>query len=122
MATSEYALIPLTSLNQLPYLDAKHEYLWGSRMVSEVAERDVPTLRLDKPHTVRSLTGKLLELARLGAADTGFPILAKEPISEDGRTFGVMRVMGFLGMNELEHALCALTLMTNYLKVKQGKS
>lgn len=74
--------------------------------MSEVAERDVPTLRVDKPHTVRSLTGRLLELSRLGLADTGFPLLAKEPISEDGRVFGVNRVMGFLGMNELEHALC----------------
>lgn len=61
---------------------------------------------MDKPHTVRSLTGRLLELSRLGLADTGFPLLAKEPISEDGRVFGVNRVMGFLGMNELEHALC----------------
>jgi chloride channel 3/4/5 len=94
------------SLNQLPYLDAKHEYLWGSRMVSEIADRDVPTLRVDKPHTVRSLTGKLLELARLGLADTGFPLLVKEPIMEDGRQFGCFRVVGFLGMNELEHALC----------------
>lgn len=79
-------------------------------MVSEVAERDVPTLRIDKPHTVRSLTGKLLELSRLGLADTGFPLLAKEPISEDGRVFGVNRIMGFLGINELEHALCTCTL------------
>jgi chloride channel 3/4/5 len=96
----------MISLNQLPYLDSKHEYLWGSRMVSEIADREVPTLRVDKPHTVRSLTGKLLELARLGLADTGFPLLVKEPIMEDGRQFGCFRVVGFLGMNELEHALC----------------
>ena len=93
------------SLNQLPYLDSKHEYLWGSRMVSEIADRAIPTLRVDKPHTVRSLTGKLLELARLGLADTGFPLLVKEPVMEDGRQFGCFRVVGFLGMNELEHAL-----------------
>jgi len=82
------------SLNQLPYLDSKHEYLWGSRMVSEIADRAVPTLRADKPHTVRSLTGKLLELARLGLADTGFPLLVKEPVMEDGRQFGCFRVVG----------------------------
>jgi chloride channel 3/4/5 len=93
------------SLNQLPYLDSKHEYLWGSRMVSEIADRAIPTLRVDKPHTVRSLTGKLLELARLGLADTGFPLLVKEPVMEDGRQFGCFRVVGILGMNELEHAL-----------------
>jgi chloride channel 3/4/5 len=50
---------------------------------------------------VRSLTGKLLELARLGSADTGFPVLVKE----GGGGSSVLRVVGFLGMNELEHAL-----------------
>lgn len=117
------------SMNQLPYLDAKHEYFWGSRLVSEVAERDVPILRADKVHTVRTLTGKLLELARLGMADTGFPVLVKEATAhasydrerERQRTGdrvherhgerenrGCLRVVGFLGMNELEHALCEL--------------
>lgn len=115
---SERTLI--ASMNQLPYLDAKHEYFWGSRLVSEVAERDVPILRADKVHTVRSLTGKLLELARLGMADTGFPVLVKEAsahasasasASDRGgggkreRETGCLRVVGFLGMNELEHAL-----------------
>nr|XP_018261404.1 voltage-gated chloride channel [Kwoniella dejecticola CBS 10117]OBR83562.1 voltage-gated chloride channel [Kwoniella dejecticola CBS 10117] len=88
-------------LNQLPYLDQKHEYLWGSRRASSVADKTVPILRADKPHTVRSLTGKLLELVRLGMADTGFPILVKEK--------SCLRVVGFLGMNELEHALSELS-------------
>ncbi|ORY35468.1 putative voltage-gated chloride channel [Naematelia encephala] len=97
-------------LNQLPYLDAKHEYLWGGRRVSEIADRHVPYLRADKTHTVRTLTGKLLESARLGLADTGFPVLIKDVISEDGRpsASAVLRVVGFLGMNELEHALSVL--------------
>lgn len=116
------------SLNQLPYLDSKHEYLWGSRVVEEVADRSIPVLRADKTHTVRSLTGRLLELARAGMADTGFPILVKE---SEGRGFGHgyghgkdregdrggggggggMRVVGFLGFNELEHALGEYTRM-----------
>nr|XP_019011401.1 voltage-gated chloride channel [Kwoniella pini CBS 10737]OCF50182.1 voltage-gated chloride channel [Kwoniella pini CBS 10737] len=88
-------------LNQLPYLDQKHEYLWGSRRASSVADKSVPILRADKQHTVRSLTGKLLESVRLGMTDTGFPILVKER--------SCLRVIGFLGMNELEHALSELS-------------
>ncbi|AFR95662.2 voltage-gated chloride channel [Cryptococcus neoformans C23] len=111
-------------LNQLPYLDSKHEYLWGSRRASSVADRSVPHLRADKPHTVRSLTGKLLELVRLGMEDTGFPVLVKEVTSAggpstsasvgleggigSGRERSCLRVVGFLGINELEHALSEL--------------
>ncbi|WVQ81895.1 hypothetical protein IAT38_004022 [Cryptococcus sp. DSM 104549] len=112
-------------LNQLPYLDSKHEYLWGSRRASSVADRAVPHLRADKPHTVRTLTGKLLELVRLGMEDTGFPVLVKETTSAGGGATGglglglengigsgrersCLRVVGFLGMNELEHALSEL--------------
>ncbi|WVQ99955.1 hypothetical protein IAU59_007098 [Kwoniella sp. CBS 9459] len=113
-------------LNQLPYLDQKHEYLWGSRRASSVADRFVPILRADKQHTVRSLTGKLLELVRLGMADTGFPVLVKEATANggsgaaglgmgletgvsSGRERSCLRVVGFLGMNELEHALSELS-------------
>ncbi|WVF72754.1 hypothetical protein IAT40_007572 [Kwoniella sp. CBS 6097] len=113
-------------LNQLPYLDQKHEYLWGSRRASSIADRSVPILRADKQHTVRSLTGKLLELVRLGMADTGFPVLVKEVTANggsgaaglgmglesgisSGRERSCLRVVGFLGMNELEHALSELS-------------
>ncbi|ORX38562.1 chloride channel [Kockovaella imperatae] len=95
-------------LNQLPYLDSKGEYLWGKRQVLDVADTDVPYLRADKLHTVRSLTGKLLELVRLGMEDTGFPVLVKEHVENDGRAFTALRIVGFLGMNELEHALALL--------------
>lgn len=75
-----------------------------------MSERDVPILRADKQHTVRTLTGKLLELVRVGMADSGFPILVKESVEADGRAYSGLRVVGFLGMNELEHALCESTL------------
>ncbi len=69
-------------------------------------DRDAPTLRADKTHTVRELTGRLLELVRLGYADAGFPVLVKEPAADrEGRTFPTLRILGFLGINELEHAL-----------------
>ena len=110
-SAQEWHLAALTySLNQLPYLDSKHEYLWGGRRAAEIAQRDIPTIRADKAHTVRSLTGKLLELVRIGMADSGFPVVVKETVDAEGRTFSAMRVVGFLGMNELEHALCELTI------------
>ncbi|WWD19024.1 hypothetical protein CI109_103482 [Kwoniella shandongensis] len=99
-------------LNQLPYLDAKHEYLWGSRRAATIADRSVPILRADKQHTVRSLTGKLLELVRLGMADSGFPVLVKEQTATTAGGMGersCLRIVGFLGMNELEHALAELS-------------
>ncbi len=77
------------------------------------AQVDVPYLRADKPHTVRELTGKLLELVRLGLADTGFPCLQKEVIQEpDGRQVYCLRVVGFLAVNELEHALCEFQFLS----------
>ena len=94
------------SLNQLPYLDSKHDFVWAGRQAVEAADSDVPVLRADKAHTVRSLTGKLLELVRLGMTDSGFPILVKETVDADGRTYSGLRIVGFLGMHELEHALC----------------
>jgi chloride channel 3/4/5 len=74
----------------------------------------IPTLRADRDHTVRSLTGRLLELVRTGMTDTGFPVLVKDRLGAGGTGAtgemggderGVLRVVGFLGMNELEHAL-----------------
>ncbi|GMK55767.1 hypothetical protein CspeluHIS016_0208230 [Cutaneotrichosporon spelunceum] len=96
-------------LKKLPYLSNKEEYLWGGRLVSEVMDRDAPTLRADKTHTVRELTGRLLALVRLGYADAGFPVLVREPAADrEGRTFPTLRILGFLGVNELEHALTEL--------------
>ncbi|EIW67300.1 hypothetical protein TREMEDRAFT_34025 [Tremella mesenterica DSM 1558] len=88
-------------LNQLPFLDSKHEYLWGGRRAIDVADHEVPFLRADKVNSVRRLTGQLLALVRTDMADTGFPLLVKENSNS-------LRIVGFLGMNELEHALRTL--------------
>ncbi|KAK4689513.1 hypothetical protein P7C73_g598, partial [Tremellales sp. Uapishka_1] len=97
-------------MNQLPYLDGKAEYLWGGHRLSEVADREVPTLRADATHTVRELTGRLLELVRLGLGDTGFPIVVKEQtMGSDGKKYHCLRTIGFLGVNELEHSLSMLS-------------
>ncbi|EKM81010.1 hypothetical protein AGABI1DRAFT_37258 [Agaricus bisporus var. burnettii JB137-S8] len=86
-------------LNQLPYLDYKHEYLWGNLQISDVTSRDPDVIRLDENNTVRSLRDKLLCLETSGNDDGGFPILRSEP-DGDG-----LRMIGYIGASELEHAL-----------------
>ncbi|KAK2463234.1 hypothetical protein APHAL10511_004889 [Amanita phalloides] len=87
-------------LNQLPYLDSKHEYLWRNVQISDVTARDVEVIRLDKTNTVRSLRDQLLKLMAAGHDDGGFPILRNAADDHDS-----MRLIGYIGTNELEHAL-----------------
>ncbi|KAM6502232.1 Chloride channel [Amanita muscaria] len=87
-------------LSQLPYLDSKHEYLWGNLQISDVTQRDVEVIRLDRENTVRSLCNQLLRLVASGQDDGGFPVLRKDSGTLDG-----LRLAGFIGTNELEHAL-----------------
>ncbi|ESK97097.1 voltage-gated chloride channel [Moniliophthora roreri MCA 2997] len=86
-------------LQQLPYLDAKHEYLWGDLQIEDITVRDVEVVRLDHTNTVTSLRDQLQILVSFGNDDSGFPILRKDG-SDDK-----MRMVGFIGANELEHAL-----------------
>ncbi|KAF8633290.1 hypothetical protein AX17_004465 [Amanita inopinata Kibby_2008] len=87
-------------LNQLPYLDSKHEYLWGNLQINDVTVRDVEVIRLDGKNTVKSLRDQLLNLMSSGHDDSGFPILRRDTDDQDG-----MRLVGYIGANELEHAL-----------------
>ncbi|KAI5123892.1 hypothetical protein M0805_005708 [Coniferiporia weirii] len=84
-------------LSQLPYLDAKHEYLWGNLLVSDLTDRNVGAICLDEANTVKSLRDKLQESLRTGYADSGFPVLRRD--------LRGMRMVGYIGFNELEHAL-----------------
>ncbi|KAI0929941.1 hypothetical protein AcV5_006776 [Taiwanofungus camphoratus] len=84
-------------LSQLPYLDAKHDYLWGSLQIDDVTDRDVDVIRVDREKTVRTLRDQLQGLLLTGNSDSGFPILR----SDDGG----LRMVGYIGANELEHAL-----------------
>jgi chloride channel 3/4/5 len=65
-------------------------------------DRDVEAIRLDKENTVKTLRDQLLRLMASGQDDSGFPILRKESEATEG-----MRLVGFIGANELEHALSA---------------
>ncbi|KAF9529368.1 clc channel [Crepidotus variabilis] len=86
-------------LSELPYLDTKHEYLWGNTLISDVMQRDVDVIRLDRKNTAKSLKAQLVNLTSSGIDDIGFPILRRD-INDDG-----MRMVGYIGVNELEHAL-----------------
>ncbi|KAI0267130.1 chloride channel [Gloeopeniophorella convolvens] len=85
-------------LAQLPYLNAKHQHIWAGHFISGAMDRDVATIHVERGNTVRTLRDQLARLVASGYADTGFPILRGD---EDGGS----RMVGFIGANELEHAL-----------------
>jgi len=85
-------------LSQLPYLNAKHQYLWGGLTVSDAMDREVEVIDVAHLNTVRTLRDQLAHLVTTGYADTGFPILRAD---ENGKA----KMLGFIGVNELEHAL-----------------
>ncbi|TDL24300.1 hypothetical protein BD410DRAFT_116394 [Rickenella mellea] len=89
-------------LSQLPYLDAKREYVWEKLRVSDVTDRDVDIIRVDEENTIKSLRMKLQNFVSAYYADSGFPIVRREA--------GGMKMIGYIGLNELEHALSIVTL------------
>lgn len=102
-------------MSQLPYLDAKHDYIWVEHQMSDVVsgfppssmrkyltrtlqtDRDVEVIRVDVQNDVKNLRDKLQKLVDSGNDDSGFPI-----IKEDSNG---PRLLGYIGANELEHAL-----------------
>ncbi|KAG1802616.1 chloride channel [Suillus plorans] len=89
-------------LSQLPYLDAKHEYLWSNLSIKEVTDRDVDVIRVDQHNTVESLRAQLQSLLNAERDDGGFPIV-RQRCDEDG-----LRMVGYIGASELEHALAVV--------------
>lgn len=61
--------------------------------------RDVEVIRLDQKNTVNTLSSQFANLTSSGADDGGFPILRRYG-NDDG-----MRMVGYIGANELDHAL-----------------
>ncbi|KAG8904478.1 hypothetical protein FRB99_001690 [Tulasnella sp. 403] len=80
-------------LSQLPYLDHKQEYLWGAYQVLDITDKTLDAIRCDIPNTVRTLSDKLRDAASSGVIE-GFPLITGEG-----------KVVGYIGINELEHAL-----------------
>ena len=60
-------------------------------------DRHVGVIHLEEENTVKSLRDKLQDSLSSGYADSGFPILRRDVLG--------MRVAGYIGVNELEHAL-----------------
>jgi chloride channel 3/4/5 len=86
-------------LSQLPFLDAKVEYLWGKLQIIDATDREVDVIRADRVNTVESLRDQLQSLLSSGRDDGGFPILRE--VDSDGAA----KMIGYIGTNELEHAL-----------------
>ena len=87
-------------LQELPYLDYKHEYTWGNLQLSDVVVKEGITIRADEDNTVQNLSEKLIALVASGAHDSGFPILRRD----DNDALGT-RLVGYIGVGELEHGL-----------------
>ena len=63
-------------------------------------DRDVEVINVAHSNTVRTLRDQLARVDAAGYADTGFPIIRTD---ENGGA----QMLGFIGGNELEHALSA---------------
>ena len=61
-------------------------------------------IKLDNENTVESLRDQLQAVLHAGHDDTGFPILRKDKHDEG------LRMVGYIGTNELEHALSTFRL------------
>jgi chloride channel 3/4/5 len=69
--------------------------------------RDVEVIRQDRENTVESLRDQLQAVLCAGHDDTGFPILRQDKHDEG------LRMVGYIGANELEHALSMLLSVHN---------
>lgn len=65
-------------------------------------------IRVDRHNTVESLRDQLQLLLNASRDDSGFPILRP---SHDGDG---MRMIGYIGASELEHALCRFFLFSHF--------
>lgn len=81
-------------MNQLPFLEYTHGYLWGAHTLQDVVNTRVDVIRADLNETVETLQGKL---RRVEEDDGGFPVVVKEG--------DMYKLIGYIGNNELENAL-----------------
>ena len=78
----------IIDMTKLPFLDAKHEYRFGSDSVLDVATKKIPIIRIDKEHSVSTLLDKLDILVHKGLSDSGFPLV----LNDDG----TIRLIGYI--------------------------
>lgn len=85
----------------LPYLDAKAEYIHSANP-GEVVDAEVPFISLDATNTVGSLREQLVDLYQEGRA-SGFPILGRDDDAVERASS--RRMYGYIASKELEHGL-----------------
>jgi chloride channel 3/4/5 len=73
-------------------------------MTSTQTDRDAQVIRLDMENTVESLRDQLQALLCAGHDDIGFPILRSDKHNDD------LKMIGYIGASELEHALSIVEL------------
>lgn len=84
-------------LLRLPYLDFKHQHLWGGLRLEDAINREVEVIYADRLNSVDLLRDQLERAVSSGETDGGFPVVREEQ--------GRLRLVGYIGVNELEHAL-----------------
>lgn len=72
-------------------------------------DRDVEVIRVDLENTVKSLRDKLQKLVDSANDDSGFPIVREDSVGP--------RLIGYIGANELEHALSSYRYSLSLRKV-----
>jgi len=84
-------------LLRLPYLDFKHQHLWGGLRLEDAIDREVEVIYADRLNSVELLRDQLERAVSSGETDGGFPVVREEQ--------GQLKLVGYIGLNELEHAL-----------------
>ncbi len=80
-------------------------------VVALQTDREVEVIRVENNNTVKYLRDKLQTLILAGNDDSGFPILREDE--------GGSRMVGYIGANELEHAL-SRPLSNSYRPISHG--
>jgi chloride channel 3/4/5 len=84
-------------MNQLPFLDAKHDYHWNEYELRDIADSEIPVIRVDGDNTVRHVRDVLIAFVQAGYEDGVIPVLKGFEDEE--------KLVGVIGAGELEHAL-----------------
>ncbi|KAJ9123318.1 hypothetical protein QFC22_001517 [Naganishia vaughanmartiniae] len=93
------------NMNSFPFLDSKKDHHFDRRDAVEIADVNLPYLRVDDYHTVASLHKQVDNLKALGYSDGSFPCLTSQGSHRDQQ----LHVVGILALNELQHVLGELS-------------
>ncbi|KAJ9107393.1 hypothetical protein QFC21_000843 [Naganishia friedmannii] len=97
------------NMNSFPFLDSKKDHHFERTDAVEIADTNLPYLRVDDHHTVASLQKQVDSLKALGYSDGCFPCLTSQASNMDQQ----LHVVGILALNELQHVLGELSQEPN---------